>query len=471
MIINFGVLGGGGGGEYHLPTATASRLGGVKIGSGVTVSNDGTISVEGGGGSAETYTIELTGYNPQEFTDEDIQAMEDMCDYLDQFDLTDKPAARIYADGCYYTLSAMELGEESGETVVDVYIFTHADTIGDYNDETGEVTDTNLNVGSFRIFPGHVEDSFEAYVGSDGLQAKFTVGSEEAGDNIAASEGDICTVNEHWEDAPETFYAYLSWGNSLYDSLNAIHNEGFNTIRMTLVESEYFEAGEEAPVGGEFYWSPGCIMSENYGVRVYQDTPESDIEWQFKYEDGSWGGVIDLGGNIELPIDHLDCFNYNNAEAMIVWSGNTTYQYGLKVEVLHPQKTYQYNESDWIRLADVKGVNEAKDMAQQALNTAANKFDYGYAYLYNPGDDPRQQLEHSPSGAFNVMEDDQQGQWIEHGLMLHTNGTTDEANNKYLRELVVSQAVSKIVALTQQEYDNLSTYDNTVLYVIIPDNS
>lgn len=468
MIINFGVLGGGGGGSYTLPTATASRLGGVKIGSGVTVANDGTISVEGA--SAETYTIELTGCNPQEFTEEDIQAMEDMCDYLDQFELNDKPAARIYEGGWYYTLSAMELGEESGETVVDVYIFTHADAIGTYNEETGEITDNNFSVGSFRVFPGHVEDSFEAYVGSDGLQGKFTVESEEDRDNIAASEGDICTVNEHWGDAPEVFYDYLSWGNSLYDSLNTIHSEGFNLVRFTLVESEYFDSGDEAPIGAEFYWSPRCLMSEYYGVRVYQADPESDIEWQYMLSDGSWV-VLDLDGSVECQIDHLDCFNDNNGRDLIVWSGNTSYQYGLKVEVLYPQKTYQYNEGDWMRLADIRAVNEANEMAQQALNTAANKFDYGYAYLYNPGDDPRQQLENSPSGAFNVREDDGQGQWIEHGLMLHTNGTTDEANNKYLKELVVSQAVSKIVALTQADYDNLGTYDSTVLYVIIPNNS
>ena len=37
---------GGGGGAYILPTATASRLGGVKIGSGVNISQDGTISVD-----------------------------------------------------------------------------------------------------------------------------------------------------------------------------------------------------------------------------------------------------------------------------------------------------------------------------------------------------------------------------------------------------------------------------------------
>lgn len=49
MIINFGNIGGGGGGgSYTLPTATANRLGGVKVGSGLTVENDGTLNVSGG---------------------------------------------------------------------------------------------------------------------------------------------------------------------------------------------------------------------------------------------------------------------------------------------------------------------------------------------------------------------------------------------------------------------------------------
>ncbi len=38
---------GGSGGAYTLPTATAARLGGVKIGSGVNVTTDGTISLDG----------------------------------------------------------------------------------------------------------------------------------------------------------------------------------------------------------------------------------------------------------------------------------------------------------------------------------------------------------------------------------------------------------------------------------------
>ena len=51
---------GGGGGSYSLPTATASRLGGVKIGSGISVTSDGTISVEGGGGGGNVTEYTLT---------------------------------------------------------------------------------------------------------------------------------------------------------------------------------------------------------------------------------------------------------------------------------------------------------------------------------------------------------------------------------------------------------------------------
>lgn len=49
-------IGSGGGGEHYvLPTATDNRLGGVKIGSGINVDEDGTISVSGGSGGALSY--------------------------------------------------------------------------------------------------------------------------------------------------------------------------------------------------------------------------------------------------------------------------------------------------------------------------------------------------------------------------------------------------------------------------------
>lgn len=48
-----------GGSSYTLPTATSTRLGGVKIGSGINVAGDGTISVDssGGGGTPGTNSI------------------------------------------------------------------------------------------------------------------------------------------------------------------------------------------------------------------------------------------------------------------------------------------------------------------------------------------------------------------------------------------------------------------------------
>ena len=56
---------GGGGNPYVLPTATANRLGGVKVGSGLTVEEDGTLSASGGGGGSEidyTTTEKKAGY-------------------------------------------------------------------------------------------------------------------------------------------------------------------------------------------------------------------------------------------------------------------------------------------------------------------------------------------------------------------------------------------------------------------------
>lgn len=49
--------GAGGGGGYVLPTATANRLGGIKVGSGLTVQSDGTLSAEGGASGGGDYIV------------------------------------------------------------------------------------------------------------------------------------------------------------------------------------------------------------------------------------------------------------------------------------------------------------------------------------------------------------------------------------------------------------------------------
>ena len=51
--------GGGGGGLYVLPPATANTLGGVKVGQGLSITSDGTLSIDGGCGSFDFSTTEV----------------------------------------------------------------------------------------------------------------------------------------------------------------------------------------------------------------------------------------------------------------------------------------------------------------------------------------------------------------------------------------------------------------------------
>ena len=53
MIINFdNIGGGGGGGSYTLPVASANQLGGIKVGSGLSIDANGVLSSEGGSGES-----------------------------------------------------------------------------------------------------------------------------------------------------------------------------------------------------------------------------------------------------------------------------------------------------------------------------------------------------------------------------------------------------------------------------------
>lgn len=60
------MIGGNGGGSYTLPVASATTLGGVKIGSGVNVTSDGTISVSGGSGGIGEWVEYTAATIPEE---------------------------------------------------------------------------------------------------------------------------------------------------------------------------------------------------------------------------------------------------------------------------------------------------------------------------------------------------------------------------------------------------------------------
>lgn len=65
-VVRFGGVldtGGGGGGSYTLPAATASTLGGIKVGPGLSVEADGTLSAMGGGITVDA-AFSATSENP-----------------------------------------------------------------------------------------------------------------------------------------------------------------------------------------------------------------------------------------------------------------------------------------------------------------------------------------------------------------------------------------------------------------------
>ena len=53
--------GGGGGGGYVLPIASASTLGGIKVGSGLSIDANGVLSATGGGGSGTVTDVKMNG--------------------------------------------------------------------------------------------------------------------------------------------------------------------------------------------------------------------------------------------------------------------------------------------------------------------------------------------------------------------------------------------------------------------------
>lgn len=58
----------GGGGSYILPPATASTLGGIKVGQNLTVESDGTLNAQAGGGGTVDQTYDSTSTNAQSGT-------------------------------------------------------------------------------------------------------------------------------------------------------------------------------------------------------------------------------------------------------------------------------------------------------------------------------------------------------------------------------------------------------------------
>ena len=70
MIVNkYSNGGSSSGGTYVLPVATPTRLGGIKVGSGLTIDSGGTLSSEGGSAAPKDFYIDWAELYNMEYSE------------------------------------------------------------------------------------------------------------------------------------------------------------------------------------------------------------------------------------------------------------------------------------------------------------------------------------------------------------------------------------------------------------------
>lgn len=155
----------GNGGDYTLPTASASVLGGVKVGAGLTINSSGVLSATGDGGAAESVDWENVQNKPSAFpatehthNTEDVSGLARVAMTGSYDDLIDKPTGSgdfILPEATREMLGGVKVGNGlsidsgvlsvndpvklwppvDGETMVDTAdpVYMDIPGIGDYN--------------------------------------------------------------------------------------------------------------------------------------------------------------------------------------------------------------------------------------------------------------------------------------------------------------------------------------------------
>ena len=135
----------GGGGGYTLPPATSDTLGGVKVGDGISVDSDGTISVSGGGGSSEPTFVVV-----DKLTEDFINAIGGLCEF---------PEVPLMSSGAWQSLPHLDISRNDYPIIYNACC-TIFDAFGD-----GEFTVENLYLlYNNRVVPWYLVE-FSSYPG------------------------------------------------------------------------------------------------------------------------------------------------------------------------------------------------------------------------------------------------------------------------------------------------------------------
>lgn len=134
MIVNKYKGNGGGGGGYVLPVATASRLGGIKVGSGLTIDGAGVLSAEGGSEPVDFNKLSPVSVFPENPMDGEVVAKVREAGFELVFEQANVP----FSAATQESLSILEIECEFGNLHVSALQDGDVKSLGIYNGDTSE---------------------------------------------------------------------------------------------------------------------------------------------------------------------------------------------------------------------------------------------------------------------------------------------------------------------------------------------
>lgn len=388
------VVDSGGGGGYVLPVASQSTLGGVKIGSGITIDSGGTISAQGGG--AEVKTIVLSTYNPEDFTQEDISALTEMVEYLADFPVSGLPQARIYVgvNGYYFTLQSCQYNPADPEEEIPEVRYTYL-----FANLFGEVYEGEDMVGysSTDYWFVNVEDvanTVHAYYSPQEAETySITDDIDDLEEDAYAIEGKMTFVREHVKNEYEGVKIYIDDFDNFPKNADNLM-EGY-LARVHWGDWDESTEGPEDKVaftiyqsGTEFYWD-----WNNDGNLNDRSAERDDDNYSIKYR--TFRGESTKGTQAYFEFYPIDETSYG--DYIIKYSDYVTGE-TIVYEEKEPGARYTYrnvgDEELWVKQQDSHylyigdpGNPEASEDDRIAFYNAvmANIGDHWYMDIDNEG--------------------------------------------------------------------------------------
>lgn len=406
MIINLANLGQGGGGEYTLPTATSTRLGGVKIGEGINVSADGTISVNGGSSDIVAYCIN---------------------------DLTQEQLAAIWAEyhtnlniPANYSITYKRQEGQASFDIIGIQALAKNNYVSFFFKQNGNEATLYTN-SSLRLYE---DGTYEEYKGGEAYKTTEVDKMLRAKQDTLVSGTNIKTVNgnsilgegnieiQGGEGAESYFLDAMSQDEikALFDKINEVYcwpektGNGF-------VGNIYYAGGGDKQTQMTSMFHPsfaadmisfsGVLSVENPVVvrcRIYSDgrledagqSPLADLsnypykvslnlmyKSQSKTFELSKTGLWNEVWHRVHGYDALKCvIQFKYFEAYFVDGNEYNYQCICPITITTKQGTEEYYSATWVLTAVV--VRPNGDMYDLTITTDDYGFNSGFVYTFEP---------------------------------------------------------------------------------------